>query len=150
MNSSVSLTSHNKESSEQQLAFPELTKEDFEKWTILQLQNFLQDREINKTGKKEQLVINALNAYNLGIPVSYQDIGEEDEERRLDHSKKLSLEDGLVSLPDPSKLVEGWVAAPTNLPNTTYDEVMEYLNENDAGKAYKGGKSFRIGSFGRC
>ena len=32
--------------------------------------------------------------------------------------------------------------APENLPNTVYDDVIDYfLDKNDAGKAYKSGKS---------
>ena len=54
------------------------------------------------------------------------------------------LKNGLVSLPDPSKLIDGWFPAPYNLPNTIYEQVNTYLKDTDAGKAFKGGKSFLL------
>ena len=35
----------------------------------------------------------------------------------------MSLENGLLQLPNPAKLEDGWVLAPTNLPNTIYEQI---------------------------
>ena len=65
---------------------------------------------------------------------------EEKTEVELSLQSKLVLENGLVSLPDPSKLIDGWFAAQYNLPNTIYEQVNTYLKDTDAGKAFRGGK----------
>ena len=51
------------------------------------------------------------------------------------------LEGGLIKLPDPKTLTDGWVEAPANIPDTIYDNIMEYLLKHNAGKAFRGGKS---------
>ena len=51
------------------------------------------------------------------------------------------MENGLIQLPNPVKLERGWVLAPANLPDTIYEQIILYLQSNDATKAYKGGKS---------
>ena len=65
---------------------------------------------------------------------------EEKNEVELNLQAKLVLENGLVSLPDPSKLTDGWFAVQYNLPSTIYEQVNTYLKDTDAGKAFKGGK----------
>ena len=45
----------------------------FEKWTILKLQDYLRDRDINRRGNKQTLVINALGAFNMNVPVKATD-----------------------------------------------------------------------------
>ena len=54
------------------------------------------------------------------------------------------LENGLVGLPDPSKLIDGWFATSYNLSNTIYEHVPTYLKDTDAGKAFKGGKKLLL------
>ena len=54
------------------------------------------------------------------------------------------LENGLATLPDPSKLIDEWFAVPYNLPNTIYEQVNTYLKDTDAGKTFKGGKSLLL------
>ena len=119
--------------------FPGMKKSDFNKWTVPQLQDFLQDRAINKSGQKEQLVNNVNCAYNMGLDVVFQDPQQEQEEVKNDKLNKLLLENGLVML--PIKAIDGWVKAPLNIPSTTYDDVISYMVNNNAGKAYKRGKS---------
>ena len=75
----------------------------------------------------------------MNTPVAQSDVQEEIEESDL--NDKLCLKNGLIQLPNPVKLEEGWVLAPANLPNTIYEKIILYLQSNDAGKAYKGGKS---------
>ena len=63
------------------------------------------------------------------------------EEIKSDLNDKLGLEYGLSQFPNPVKLERAWILAPTNLPDTIYEQIILYLQSNDAGKAYKGGKS---------
>ena len=51
------------------------------------------------------------------------------------------LKQALVTLPDPVTLQDKEYSAPENLPNTIYDDLIDYLGKNDAGKAYRSGKS---------
>ena len=120
---------------------PGMSIDDFRKWIVTQLKEFLGDRGINRDGLKEKLVTNAYAAYTLGIPAENIDAQTEEKQVIYDYKKKLVLENGMVLLPDPRLLIEGWVCAPLNLPDTTYEQVTAYLANHDAGKAYKGGKS---------
>ena len=124
--------------------FDNMEKKDFLKWNISQLQDFLADRGINKTGNKDILVTNVYSAYKMNLKVTATDFLEENNEIRVNHEEKLVVENGLIKLPDPSKLVDGWFEAPYNLPNTVFDQINNYLNDCDAGKAFKGGKSLLL------
>ena len=124
--------------------FHGMEKKDFSTWKVSHLQEFLGDRDINRTGNKDTLVNNAYSAYKLDLGITATDIIEEKNEIELNHKAKLLLENGLVKLPDPSKLVDGWFEAPYNLPNTVFDQINVYLKDSDAGKAYKGGKSLLL------
>ncbi|XP_057297429.1 uncharacterized protein LOC130629386 [Hydractinia symbiolongicarpus] len=118
-----------------------MCKADFETWTMSHLQEFLGDRNINRTGNKCRLVENAFAAYKLNLAVSATNIQEEKEQIKRDVSAKLLLENGLMRLPDPTTLKNDWVEAPINLPDTLNNNVTEYLEKNNAGKAFKGGNS---------
>ena len=118
-----------------------MTEADFQNWKNSYLQEYLADRSINKTGNKDVLVKNGYGAYCLNLPVTATDYLEEQEEIKKNYKEKLILENGLVTLPDPVTLQDGWYRAPENLPNTVYDDVIDYLDKNDAGKAYRSGKS---------
>lgn len=118
-----------------------MTKQDFNLWTVHQLQSFLGDRGINRSGNKAKLVINAFGTYNMKIPVIQTDVAEESAQVKQDRNLKLILENGLVTLPDPNRIADNWVFAPALLPDTLYTNVDNYLKENNAGKAFAGGKS---------
>ena len=77
----------------------------------------------------------------MNLQISVTDYIEEKNEVQLNLQSKLVLENGLVDLPDPSKLTDGWFIAPYNLPDTIYEQVNTYLKDPDAGKAFKGGKN---------
>ena len=121
-----------------------ITRKYFSSWNLSHLQEFLADRGINKTGNKDTLVTNAYNAYKMNLEISATGYIEEKNEVELNLQSKLVFENRIVSLPDPSKLIDGWFAAPCNLPNTICEQVNTCLNNTDAGKAYKGGKSLLL------
>ena len=118
-----------------------MTEADFQNWKNSYLQEYLANRSINKTGNKDVLVKNAYRAYCLNLPVTAIGYLEEQEEIKKNYKEKLILENGLVTLPDPVILQDGWYSAPENLPNTVYDDVIDYLDKNEAGKAHRSGKS---------
>ena len=62
----------------------------------------------------------------------------------MELQSKLVLENRLASLPDPSKLIDEWFAAPYNLPNTIYEQVNTYLKEIDVRKTFNARKSFLV------
>ena len=66
---------------------------------------------------------------------------EELDEIENDVKRKLNVEGGLMQLPNPLKLIHGWAAAPSNLPDTLFEQINNYLDTENAGKAYKGGQS---------
>ena len=121
--------------------FPGMTEKDFSTWKISYLQEFLSDREVNKTGNKSTLVQNSYHAYKLNLKVRKNDAMEEENHIKEGHKQKLILENGTINLPDPCKLIEGWYKAPKHLPSTLYNDIQKYLEDNNAGKAFKGGKS---------
>ena len=78
----------------------------------------------------------------MTLEIRATDYIQEKNKVELNLQSKLVLENWLVNQPDPSKLIDGWFAAPYNFPNTIYKHVNTYLRSTDAGKAFKGGKSF--------
>ena len=126
------------------MLFKGMTRKDFSSWNPSHLQEFLADRGISTTGNKDTLVANAYNAYKMNLEISATDYIEEKNEVELNLQSKLVLENVLVSLPDPSKLIDMWFAAPYNLPNTIYEQINTYLKDTDTGKVFKGGKSLLL------
>ena len=95
-----------------------MTMQDFETWTMVQLQEYLADRYINKTGNKNKLVENAYGAYSMGLEVTASDVQEELAEIARDVHNKLLLEGGMLRPPNPKSLLNDWFKAPNNLPDT--------------------------------
>ncbi len=62
-------------------------------------------------------------AYNLALAVDCTDAQIEQEEVSQEYEAKLMFEGGMLSLPDPRRLNYGWVNAPLNILDTTYDKV---------------------------
>ena len=89
------------------MLFKGMTRKGFSSWNLSHVQEFLADRDIYKTGNKDNLVANSYNAYKMNIEISAKDYIEEKNEVELNLQSKLVLGNGLVSLPDPSKLIDG-------------------------------------------
>ena len=85
-----------------------MTKADFQNWKNSYLQEYLAGRSINKTGNKDMLVKNAFGTYYLSLLVTATDYLEEQEEIKKNYKEKPILEIGLVTLPDPVTLQDGW------------------------------------------
>lgn len=56
---------------------------DFKKWTLPQLSQYLADRCINKSGNKDKLVENVFGAYVQQLPITYTDPQQEKEQIKL-------------------------------------------------------------------
>lgn len=121
-----------------------MNEADFNTWNIHQLQAFLGDRGINRSGNKAKLVKNAYGTYKMNLPIVSTNVAEELDSVKTDKKSKLILEDGLVILPDPKGLIDNWVIAPSLLPDTLYSDVENYLKQHEAGKAFQGGKSLLL------
>ena len=101
----------------------------FEKWTILKLQNYLGDRDINRSGNEQTLVINALGAFNMNLPVTATDAQEELHETNQDVFKKRYIENGSVQTSNPQNLKNGWTEVPANFPDTLLPQIMAFFIE---------------------
>ena len=80
----------------------------------------------------------------MNIPVTQSDVQQKIEEIKNDLNDKLGLENGLIQLSNPVKLEDGWVLAPANLADTIYEQIILYLQSNDAGKPIKEGRVYLI------
>ena len=93
------------------------------------------------------LALFPVGAYNLNFPITFTDAQEELTLIKFDLKEKLTLENGMVMLPNPVTLKEDWIEATFNLPDTLFENVKNYLDINKAGKAFKRRKKLtRIGT----
>ena len=79
---------------------------------------------MNRDRLKDKLVANAYGAYKIELPVENTDAQTEKEEVNEEYKSKLILEGGMVHLPDPRQLNEGWLNTLLNIPDTTYENVI--------------------------
>ena len=108
------------------------------KFTVIELKEFLHQRDLNLSGNKNELCEKVFYAYKLAVPKS---LGVKDEEniKKQTSENKLVVENGLIKLPPPDELKKGWQSGSANFPDTTDDEVDKYLK--DVPKAILKGKS---------
>ena len=108
------------------------------KFTVIELKEFLRQRDLNLSGNKNELCEKVFYAYKLAVPKS---LGVKDEEniKKQTSENKFVVENGLIKLPPPDELKKGWQSGSANFPDTTDDEVDKYLK--DAPKAILKGKS---------
>lgn len=71
--------------------------------------------------------MNVFSAYDLELPIVFQDPQEEQLEILSNGSSKLNLERGLVK--SPCKLVDGWLKAQSYLLNTTQGDVEDFFKK---------------------
>ena len=71
-------------------------------------------------------------AYKLGVPKS-PGVKDEEKIKKQTSEKKLLVENGLIELPPPDELKQGWQSGSGNFPDTTEKVVDTYLK--DAPKA---------------
>ena len=88
---------------------------------------FLRDRGVpySSRNKGDRLVL-AANALEQNLPIIpsvKQDLQRAEEEIR----QILTLEDGMIKLPHPSKMTAGWSTSFDQFPDTTRAEVKSYL-----------------------
>ena len=110
----------------------------FEGMTIPMLKDYLSSRGINTSGNKETLSKNAFYAYSLNIPVNNS---EQEEVASYHRDKQDKLIVNGCYFPDPNTLTTGWFTGPCYFPNVTFEKIGQYLENKNAGKAYRGGRS---------
>ena len=65
-----------------------MTIEDFRKWTVPQLTQYLSDRCIIKSGNKKKLIENVYGAYTQKLPITFTDPQQEKEQIEVDIREK--------------------------------------------------------------
>lgn len=102
----------------------------YEKWTVSQLKSFLLVRGVpNANQKKDILVQNCYAAQKLGLvpkPISDEHFKTVNEEK----SSKLVLDGGMIHVPDPDTLKDGWEESPASLPDLTQASVESYMDKS--------------------
>ena len=109
---------------------------------------YLRDRGIpfSTRNKNERLVL-ATIAERRNIPLkSSDDLQKIVEERQ----QRLILEDGLIKLPDPTKILSGWERDFINFPNTTSADVEDFVSVSTSLFYEKGGGGNNIFTWSWC
>ena len=104
---------------------------------VEELKNYLRDRGLNLSGNKAELSKKAFGSVKLGISkcsTSKEDYAVKEKEKR----ERLSLESGLIQLPSPLNLKEGWQAGSLYFPNTIESDVEDYLKVHGPKSMVKG------------
>ena len=112
--------------------------DNLKKFTVVELKDYLRVRDLNLSGNKNELCEKVFYAYKLGVPKS-PGVKDEEKIKKQTSEKKLLVENGLIKLPPPDELKQGWQSGSGNFPDTTEKEVDTYLK--DAPKAILKGKS---------
>ena len=110
----------------------------FEGMTIPMLKDYLSSRGINTSGNKETLSKNDFYAYSVNISVNNS---EQEEVASYHRDKQGKLIVNGCYFPDPNTLTTGWFTGPCYFPNVTFEKIGQYLENKNAGKAYRGGRS---------
>ena len=120
------------------------TREELKTWTVPQLSRYLKDRGVAvgaDGGRKDQLVEKVFYASLLALEVlpSENQLSDDIAKRR---KEKLTL-DGVL-LPPPESIDKNWLEGSEYLPDTTYCDLEEYFQTNNAMKALAEGKSLFV------
>ena len=92
-----------------------------------ELKKFLRERGIPVgNGNHEELAEKAFWAEKLGLQVKPSD-EEAEEEIHNSRSQKLVLDGGLIHLPRPETIANGWEDGPRSLPDTCRDHLDSYI-----------------------
>lgn len=91
------------------------------------LKKYLRDRNVPVNDEKHQeLAEKAFWAKKLGLPVKPTD-EEADQAIQQQQSQKLFLDGGLIHLPRPETVTNGWEDGPASLPDTSRDHLDSYI-----------------------
>ena len=88
------------------------------KFTVVELKDYLREGDLNLSGNKNELCEKVFYAYKLGVPKS-PGVKDEEKIKKQTSEKKLSVENGLIKLPPPDELKQGWQSGNGNFPDTT-------------------------------
>lgn len=88
------------------------------KFTVVELKDYLREGDLNLSGNKNELCEKVFYAYKLGVPKS-PGVKDEEKIKKQTSEKKLLVENGLIKLPPPDELKQGWQSGNGNFPDTT-------------------------------
>lgn len=104
-----------------------LSYDDFSRWRVPELKEYLRDRGLKTTGRKVELVALAYGANQMGVDTKKSCV-EEKMKNKQDYLELLSINE--ETIPDPLFL-KGWVSEQTGItqwPPTMYFDIAEYLS----------------------
>ena len=105
----------------------DLSYDDFSRWKVPELKEYLRDRGLKTTGRKVELVALAYGANQMGVDTKRSSI-EEKVKNKQDYSALLNINDDTI--PDPLFL-KGWASEQSGItqwPPTIYFDIAEYLS----------------------
>ncbi|XP_072014155.1 uncharacterized protein [Amphiura filiformis] len=115
---------------------------------ITELKKFLRERDVPVCNENHaELAERAFWAEKLGLKVKASD---EEAEHDIQQSKKRNLvfDGGIIQLPRPETLTNGWESGPASLPETTRDHLDSYIkagNRRIGLEKTEGKRTFRLG-----
>ena len=106
----------------------DLSYDDFYRWKVPELKEYLRDRGLKTTGRKVELVALEYGANQMGVDTKRSSI-EEKVKHKQEYSALLKMKND-DTIPDPLFL-KGWVSEQSGItqwPPTMYFDIAEYLS----------------------
>lgn len=136
---------------------PEYTLEDFSRWKVNALKEYLSKRGLKVEGNKATLVARAFAAWEMQIPISKSSVQLETEKNiAYQNLLRIDLDGSTIVLPDPLKDVSAWISEKEGLkhwPPIYFSDICVFILGKHPGKdvgmrqrmlnEYKEGKAFR-------
>lgn len=102
----------------------------FENWKVSDLRGFLLARDVPVCDQaKAVLVQNCYLAVSLGLQPK-KPLDEYAQDICQTKQGKLMLDGGMIRLPDPDTLTEGWEDSPSSLPNIVQNATENYFDKS--------------------
>ena len=111
------------------------------KWLSMkveELQRFLRERNVPLGNETQvELAEKAFLAEKLGLAVKPTDKEYEEEIDTSKRYNKLIFDGGMVHLPRPETLLEGWEDGPSSLPDTNRDNLDSYIKAGNLNFSFR-------------
>ena len=104
--------------------------------TIDKLKKYVRDREPNLSGNRKLLFEKVFGAFKLGIPKCSS--REDENTKELERKHRLVVEEELIKTPFPCDLEIGWQSGSLYFPDTTEEDVNNYLKAEGLKAIVKG------------
>ena len=123
--------------------------DDFERWNVQSLKDYLARHGISRTGKKSELVVWGFSCKYMNKPES--DTYTRDVQLSFHEYQDILKLPENVTLPDPFKITDGWIGERDEgmkyWPPISIVDIVDHFREQKSGSdkllsAYKAGKAF--------